>query len=103
DGDVREVERWCFGFRAREAALHLRRFAEEQRLREVDGMCGAVGRVGIDEDNFEFGGGAPDDGEGAALACAEEFEEREVFGWKGEDVALLRFVAPDFEWREAGL
>ena len=38
-----------------------------------------------------------DDGEGAALACADLLEDAEVFGSDGEDVAFLGLVAPGFE------
>ena len=40
---------------------------------------------------------------GAAFARADPLEPREVIGRNGHDVALLRFVAPDFHWRHAGV
>src|SRR5690606_29945242 len=48
-------------------------------------------------------GGFAHDGEGRAFTRAELCERIDTIRRNREDVALLRFVAPDFERRHAGL
>ena len=55
------------------------------------------------DDELLFLGGLADDGVGRAFAGAEGFEGGDAVGRDGEDVALLGFVAPEFERRHAGL
>ena len=81
-------------------AGHARRFAEEHVERQIDR---GVFEMGIFEDEFFFGRGFADDGERAALAFAERLERGEASRGDGEDVALLGFVAPNLEWRQARL
>ena len=81
-------------------ASHARRFAEEHVEGEVDGT---VVEMRVFEDELFRLGGLADDGEGAALAFAEFRKRREMRGGDGEDVTLLRFVAPNLERGHAGL
>jgi hypothetical protein len=48
-------------------------------------------------------GGVAEHGEGAAFAPAQRLEFVELVDGDGQDVALLRFVAPDLQRRHAGL
>ena len=55
------------------------------------------------EDELRRGSRFAHHGEGATFAFADIFEKRELRGGNREDVAFLRFIAPDFEWRHARL
>ena len=100
EGEAVELERVLRTFERRGGAVHARRFAEEHIEGEIDG---GVVEMGVGEDEFFFLGGGADDGEGAAFAVADGLERLDAGGRHGHDVALLGFVAPDFERGHAGL
>jgi len=80
--------------------VHPRGFAEEDFEGEIDRL---VVEMRIFEDEVLFLGGFADDGERRALAAAEFGEGVDAIGGDREDVAFLRFVAPDLEGRHARL
>ena len=81
-------------------AVHAGRFAEQHFEREING---GVFEMRVLDDEAFFLGGLADDGEGTALAFAEDGESGEAGGGHGHDVALLGLVAPDRERGHAGL
>ena len=82
-----------------DVAVHARGLAEENFHRHVDGR----GLFGTRELEVGLLGDRTEDGERAALAFAEVAEDVDLGGVKRDDVAFLRFVAPDFERAHAGL
>ena len=83
-----------------DVALHLRRLAEQNLHRHVDGPL-AVGAVRQDEHPVVTG--HSDDGEGAPLALTQLGEEGQRLRGQGHDIALLTLVAPRLLRRKPGL
>ncbi len=81
-------------------AYHLRWLAEQHRERHVDGL---VAEVSVTDHQLAVGRGGAEHGERAALASTDLGELLDLVGRDAEDVALLRFVAPDLEGGHAGL
>ncbi len=100
DVDARQVQRGQLWLEPGHVAAHLRRLAKQQGHGDVDG---AVAEQLVAEDQLLLFGRVADHGVRAAFALAECVEQRHGFGLDGEDVALLRLVAPDLQRRQAGL
>ncbi len=79
-------------------AGHLRRLAEQQRERHVDGP---VVEMPVMQAQHLFFGGLADDGIGTALALAQGLELLQPPGVDRQYIALLRLVAPDLHRRHA--
>jgi hypothetical protein len=107
--DVGEVERRQREPMAAHVAVHLRRLAEENVHRHVDGRGAIVigrrrgERVDRADDELARIGRDADDGVRAALAHAHRVEERQRLLGHRHDVALLALVAPDLLRRQAAL
>ena len=79
--------------------MHAGGLAEKHFHRHVDG----IGFARTLDEKISLFSNAADDGIGAALAPAEGVEAVKPGRIERDHVALLRFVAPDFQGRHAGL
>ena len=85
---------------ASDATVHARRLAKQHIERHVHRL---VAEVAVADRQVRLGNSFADHREGAALAFADRLEAREVGGVHRQHVALLRLVAPDFQWAHARL
>ncbi len=100
EGDAVQLQRLALGGQALHVAVHLGRLAKQHVQRQIDGL---VVKVIIRESEMLLFGGGADDGIGGAFALAQGLEQRQLVLGHGQHIALLGFVAPDFQRAHARL